>query len=150
MIRIKRTYEPPARDDGKRILVERLWPRGMKKEALVMDAWIKEVAPTTELRQWFAHDVERWDEFRRRYLKELKANPSARDPLLDAARQGTVTLLYSAHDDLHNGAVVLRDHLVDQMAKRPHVGKRAALRPTSKVVKTGISSAARHTRGSAR
>lgn len=114
MIRIKRTYEPPARGDGRRILVERLWPRGMKKEAVAADAWIKEVAPSTELRKWFDHRAERWDEFRRRYRKELKANPAAWKPILDASRRHNVTLLYSAHDTLHNGAVVLRDYLIQQ------------------------------------
>ena len=77
MICIKRTYDPPARTDGRRILVERLWPRGMKKEALHADAWMKEVAPSTELRQWFGHEVARWDEFRRRYRRERDANPEA-------------------------------------------------------------------------
>ena len=114
MIRIKRVYEPPARGDGRRILVERLWPRGMKKEALHADAWLKEVAPSTELRRWFGHRVERWEEFRRRYRKELDANASAWEPLLAAYRRGTVTLLYSAHDTLHNGAVVLRDFLTER------------------------------------
>ncbi len=112
MLRIKRTYDPPARGDGRRILVERLWPRGMTKEALAADAWMKEVAPSTELRKWFDHRVERWEEFRHRYREELKANPSAWEPLLDAERRRVVTLLYSAHDILHNGAVVLRDYLV--------------------------------------
>jgi uncharacterized protein YeaO (DUF488 family) len=118
MLQIKRTYDRAARADGKRILVERLWPRGMKKEALAADAWMKAVAPSTELRKWFDHRVERWPEFRRRYRKELKANPSAWEPILDAERHGTVTLLYSAHDLLHNGAVVLRDHLVEQRIGR--------------------------------
>lgn len=112
MIRIKRAYEPPARGDGRRILVERLWPRGMKKEAVAADAWVKDVAPSTPLRRWFGHRVERWDEFRRRYRKELAANRSAWEPILEASRRGTVTLLYSAHDVLHNGAVVLREYLV--------------------------------------
>ena len=114
VIRIKRTYEPPARGDGRRILVERLWPRGMKKAALAADAWMKDVAPTTELRKWFDHRVERWEEFQRRYRKELKANPGAWKPILDADGTGTVTLLYSAHDTLHNGAVVLRDFLTER------------------------------------
>jgi uncharacterized protein YeaO (DUF488 family) len=118
MIRIKRTYEPPARGDGWRVLVERLWPRGMKKEALAADAWLKEVAPSTELRKWFEHRVERWDEFRRRYREELKAHPDAWQPIADAARRGVVTLLYSAHDTLHNGAIVLRDYLTARDAKR--------------------------------
>jgi uncharacterized protein YeaO (DUF488 family) len=114
MLRIKRTYDPPARGDGRRILVERLWPRGMKKDAVAADAWMKEVAPSTELRKWFDHRVERWDEFRRRYRKELRSNPSAWAPILRASRRGAVTLLYSAHDVVHNGAVVLRDYLVER------------------------------------
>ena len=118
MIRIKRTYEAPARGDGRRVLVERLWPRGMKKEALAADAWLKDVAPSTELRKWFDHRVERWDEFRRRYRQELKAHPDAWRPIADASRRGTVTLLYSAHDTLHNGAIVLRDYLRERTVKR--------------------------------
>lgn len=111
MIRLKRTYDAPARADGRRILVERLWPRGMKKEALAAHAWMKEVAPSTQLRKWFGHRPERWQEFRRRYRAELNANPAAWKPILEAARTGTVTLLYSAHDTVHNGAVVLREYL---------------------------------------
>jgi len=111
MIRIKRTYDPPARGDGRRILVERLWPRGMRKAALEADAWMKEVAPSTDLRKWFDHRVERWEEFRRRYRGELNANRGVWEPILEASRRRTVTLLYSAHDTLHNGAVVLRDYL---------------------------------------
>ncbi len=116
MIQIKRTYDAPKRGDGRRILVERLWPRGMKKDAVAADVWMKEVAPSTELRKWFGHRVERWDEFRRRYQKELNASPSAWEPILDASGRGSVTLLYSAHDVLHNGAVVLRDYLVERQA----------------------------------
>jgi uncharacterized protein YeaO (DUF488 family) len=126
MLQIKRTYDPPARGDGRRILVERLWPRGMKKEAVAADAWLKEVAPSTELRQWFGHQVERWQEFRRRYRKELAANRDAWEPILDAEERGTVTLLYSAHDVLHNGAVVLRDFLMERQARRPRRRKRGA------------------------
>jgi uncharacterized protein YeaO (DUF488 family) len=114
MIRIKRAYDPPKRGDGRRFLVERLWPRGMKKQALALDAWLKEVAPSTELRKWFGHRVERWAEFRRRYRAELRANPAAWQPILAAARRGTVTLLYSAHDPEHNGALVLRDYLAER------------------------------------
>jgi uncharacterized protein YeaO (DUF488 family) len=114
MIQIKRTYDGRAPGDGRRFLVERLWPRGMKKELLAADAWLKEVAPSTALRRWFDHRVERWEEFRRRYRKELDTNPDAWEPILDAGRSGRVTLLYSAHDTDHNGAVVLRDYLLDR------------------------------------
>ena len=99
MIRIKRTYDPPARGDGRRILVERLWPRGMKKEALAADAWMKEVAPSTELRKWFDHRVERWEEFRRRYRKELRREPGRWEPILDASsrRHGDPALQRPRH-----------------------------------------------------
>jgi uncharacterized protein YeaO (DUF488 family) len=94
----------------------------MRKDALEVDDWLKGVAPSTQLRQWFGHRVERWDEFCTRYRKELDANPAAWVPILDAARRGPVTLLYSAHDTLHNGAVVLRDYLSARRAARviPH------------------------------
>jgi uncharacterized protein YeaO (DUF488 family) len=119
VIRIKRTYEPRARGDGRRILVERLWPRGMTKDAVSADEWMKEVAPTTDLRKWFGHRTERWEEFRQRYRKELDANSERWTPILDAARQGRVTLLYSARDTVHNGARVLRDFLIERRAKLP-------------------------------
>lgn len=122
MIQIKRTYESRARGDGHRILVERLWPRGMRKEALAGDVWMKDVAPSTGLRMWFGHRVERWNEFRERYEAELDANPHAWEPILEAARRGTVTLLYSAHDTLHNGALVLRDYLT-RRATRARVAR---------------------------
>lgn len=130
MIQIKRSYELPAREDGRRFLVERLWPRGMRKEALHADAWLKDVAPSTELRQWFGHRTERWDEFRRRYRKELSANADAWAPLLDASDRGTVTLLYSAHDTEHNGARVLREFLAERSRRS---------RPTTKRAKAGAS-----------
>jgi uncharacterized protein YeaO (DUF488 family) len=123
MIRIKRTYEPRARGDGRRVLVERLWPRGMKKEALAADAWMKDVAPSTELRKWFDHRVERWEAFQRRYRKELNQNRDAWEPILDIEGRGTVTLLYSAHDTVHNGAVVLRNYLLERKVGRPVAGK---------------------------
>ena len=129
MIQVKRAYEPPARGDGRRILVERLWPRGMKKEALAADAWMKDVAPSTTLRKWFGHRVERWQEFQRRYRRELDANPDAWEPILDQASHGDVTLLYSAHDTLHNGALVLRDYLSEHVsgARAPRgEGRRAS------------------------
>ena len=124
MIQIKRTYDLPAPGDGQRILVERLWPRGMKKEKLAADAWIKAVAPSTELRRWFDHRVERWEGFRRRYRDELNANPAAWEPILNASRRRTVTLLYSAHDTLHNSAVVLKDYLAKRQAKPYRLARR--------------------------
>jgi uncharacterized protein YeaO (DUF488 family) len=117
-IRTKRAYEPRARGDGRRILVERLWPRGMSKDFLDAHAWMKEVAPSTELRKWFAHRVARWPEFRRHYIEELNANPDTWTPILDASRRGAVTLLYSAHDAEHNSAVVLRDYLLKRLSRR--------------------------------
>ena len=119
MIRIKRTYEPLKRGDGRRILVERLWPRGMTKEALAAHAWMKDVAPSTQLRKWFGHRVQRWAQFQRRYRAELRANADAWRPILEASGRGAVTLLYSAHDPLHNGAVVLRDFLMKREAGHP-------------------------------
>ena len=133
MIRIKRTYEPPASGDGRRILVERLWPRGMKKEALAADAWMKDVAPSTELRKWFDHRVKRWAEFRRRYRHELNANPEGWKPLLDASGRGTVSLLYSARDTRHNGAVVLAGYLAERMAGGRHASRpRKPLKPKAR------------------
>jgi uncharacterized protein YeaO (DUF488 family) len=116
MIHVKRTYDPPARGDGRRFLVERLWPRGMKKEALAMDAWMKDVAPSAALRTWFGHRPERWEQFRRRYWKELDAHPSAWKPLEEAAKRGPVTFLYSARDTEHNGAVALREYLIPRLS----------------------------------
>lgn len=145
MIRIKRTYDLPARGDGRRILVERLWPRGMKKEALAVDAWMKDVAPSTELRKWFDHRVERWEEFRRRYRHELNANADAWKPILEAGENGPITLLYSAHDTLHNGAIVLRDYLAARQAKRPARRRARARRRAS-----GASGAMRGSTGERR
>ena len=111
MIQIKRVYDKPAKEDGARFLVERLWPRGMKKEALHMDAWLKGVAPSDDLRRWFNHDPVKWKEFQRRYRAELADNLAACQPLLDAAKQGNITLLFSAHDTEHNNAIVLKSYL---------------------------------------
>jgi uncharacterized protein YeaO (DUF488 family) len=115
MIRIKRVYDAPAKEDGARFLVDRLWPRGMKKEALRMTAWYKEAAPSNQLRRWFSHDPDKWKDFQRRYRAELTASPAAWEPLLDAAEQGDVTLLYSAHDTEHNNAVVLEAYLEERL-----------------------------------
>jgi uncharacterized protein YeaO (DUF488 family) len=110
-IRLRRVYDRSAAGEGKRFLVERLWPRGVKKEALAIDGWLREVAPSTELREWFSHDPKKWEEFRRRYEVELTANAGAWRPLLDAARAGAVTLLFSSRDTEHNCAVALRDFI---------------------------------------
>jgi uncharacterized protein YeaO (DUF488 family) len=111
MIRTRRVYDPPEPGDGTRFLVERLWPRGMKKEELPMDGWLKDAAPSDELRRWFSHDPAKWDEFRRRYDAELEGKPDVLQPLREAARQGNVTLLYSARDTEHNNAVALKEYL---------------------------------------
>lgn len=114
MLSIKRVYEDPEASDGARYFVERLWPRGMKKENLIMDAWLKDVAPSEELRRWFGHDPAKWEEFQRRYRIELEANSKAWMPLLYASRDGNVTLLYSARDTEHNNAVVLKAYLEER------------------------------------
>jgi uncharacterized protein YeaO (DUF488 family) len=150
MIQIKRTYDPPARRDGRRILVERLWPRGMTKEAVAADAWMKEVAPSTKLRKWFDHREERWDEFRSRYREELRANPAGWKPILDISKRGTVTLLYSAHDSTHNGAVVLRDYLTGQEVRRPPSRDARGQWRISKANRARSSSATARIHGSAR
>lgn len=111
-LHIKRAYEPSAPEDGERFLVDRLWPRGVKKKTLALTGWLKEVAPSDALRRWFGHVPERWEDFRRRYRDELKTQQAALQPLRDALKRGTVTLVYSAHDEAHNQAVVLREFLL--------------------------------------
>jgi uncharacterized protein YeaO (DUF488 family) len=110
-LRLKRVYDAAAPDDGTRILVDRLWPRGLRKTEAAVDRWMKEVAPSTELRQWFGHDPERWSEFRRRYEAELQEHVDALNEIRELAKKGTVTLLFGARDEQHNDAVVLRDAL---------------------------------------
>jgi uncharacterized protein YeaO (DUF488 family) len=111
-VKLKRAYEPSADEDGIRILIDRLWPRGISKKNAALDQWMKEIAPSTALRKWFGHDPARWDEFRRRYAEELHQNAGLLDQLRSFARQGPIPLVYSAHDELHNDAVVLRDLLI--------------------------------------
>ena len=113
MIKVKRVYEPRDPDDGSRFLVERLWPRGIKKEDLQMEAWLKDVAPSDGLRRWFGHDPAKWREFQRRYFAELKMKDASR-LIRTAARHGNVTLLYSARDEEHNNALVLKAYLEKQ------------------------------------
>jgi uncharacterized protein YeaO (DUF488 family) len=111
-IGLKRAYDPAEPGDGKRFLVERLWPRGIRKTDLPLEAWLKDVAPSPALRTWFAHDPAKWPEFKRRYAAELRANEAALGPLRAAARRGTVTLVYAARDPEHNSALLLRDYLL--------------------------------------
>ncbi|MCE5232851.1 MAG: DUF488 family protein [Mizugakiibacter sp.] len=111
-ILLKRTTEAPARGDGARVLVDRLWPRGKSKEALKLDLWLRDAAPSTELRQWFGHDPAKWAEFRRRYHAELDANAAALAPLRELLGARTVTLLFAAADTEHNNAVALREWLL--------------------------------------
>jgi len=117
MLKTKRVYEDSQAGDGTRFLVERLWPRGMKKEELEMKAWLKDVAPSPDLRQWFAHDADKWQEFQKRYRAELKANPEAWKPIIEAAKHGNVTLLYSARDTEHNSALLLKSFLDKRLKK---------------------------------
>ena len=111
MITLKRAYDPVSPADGRRFLVERLWPRGVSKAKLRVEAWLKEVGPSTELRKWFSHDSGKWSEFRRRYFRELDSRPEAWQPIVSAARHGRVTLVYSSHDTEHNNAVALQEYL---------------------------------------
>jgi uncharacterized protein YeaO (DUF488 family) len=120
MIKLKRAYDPASSDDGMRVLVERLWPRGLSKAKLHLDAWLKDVGPSTELRRWFGHDPEKWARFRARYFRELDSRPESWRPILSAARRRTVTLVYSSHDEQHNNAVALREYLqASQRKDRP-------------------------------
>jgi uncharacterized protein YeaO (DUF488 family) len=108
---LKRAYEPPAASDGWRVLVDRIWPRGIAKEDLQVDAWLKDVAPSTELRKWFGHDPNKWDEFRQRYARELEQRQDAIEQLLDKARAGDVTLVFGARDARHSNAAALKEYL---------------------------------------
>ncbi len=110
-IDLKRAYDPPAKSDGRRILVDRVWPRGIAKDDLQIEAWLKDLAPSTELRKWFGHDPTKWNEFRKRYARELEQHSDALEELVEEARAGHVTLVYSAKDTEHNNAVALREHL---------------------------------------
>ena len=116
MIAIKRVYEE-TRAKGKKFLVERLWPRGIRKEDLDYDEWLKDVAPSTELRKWFSHDPAKYEQFQHRYCQELDEHPDAWQPILAAAGKGTATLLYSSHDAEHNNAVVLKRYLEGKLGK---------------------------------
>jgi uncharacterized protein YeaO (DUF488 family) len=125
MIKLKRAYDRVSPTDGTRLLVERLWPRGLSKDKLKLDGWIREVAPTTELRKWFGHDPAKWRQFRIRYFRELDSQSESWRSILSQARRGTVTLVYSSHDEAHNNAVALREYL------QLRTGRRARPRPST-------------------
>ena len=112
MIGLKRVYEPSGPEDGTRILVDRLWPRGVTKAKAAVDVWLKEVAPSTELRKWFSHDDTKWDEFRERYRDELEHNPSNVQRIIEMSSRGNITLIFSARDPEHNSAAILREYLL--------------------------------------
>lgn len=118
MIQVKRVYDTPSADDGRRFLVDHLWPRGLTREAVKVKSWIKEVAPDNELRKWFRHDPRKWNEFRRRYSAQLAKKRGSWEPLLQAAHQGDITLVYSARDTQHNNAVVLKNYLEKKLKAR--------------------------------
>ena len=114
---MKRAYEEPEKSDGTRILIDRLWPRGLSKEKAKIDLWFKEIAPSTELRKWFGHDPDKWDEFRRRYKAELGMNKASVDELVGVLKRGRATLVYAARDEEHNDAVVLQEYLASRVAE---------------------------------
>src|SRR5690348_1488079 len=127
MIQVKRAYEAFDSRDGKRYLVERLWPRGIRKDRLRIDGWLKDAAPSAGLRRWFSHDLAKWTEFRQRYFRELDARPMAWQPILDAASgDHRVTLIYSARQTEHNNAVALRDYLEKKLQRHSARARKAA------------------------
>lgn len=127
-IQIKRAYLPPSTDDGVRVLVDRLWPRGLRKSEAAIDRWLKEVAPSTELRRWFGHDPSRWQELCRRYRSELSCNAALLNELRAMAKEKRLTLVYAARDELHNEAVMLRDVLIHRRGLRRALAQRGPLR----------------------
>ena len=117
-IKLKRAYETPGAGDGTRILIDRLWPRGVMKVNAAIDLWAKDIAPSTALRKWFGHDPARWQEFRRRYSEEIHQHRDRLDELRTLAQRGRITLVFAAHDEIHNDAIVLRDILLGRTAVR--------------------------------
>jgi uncharacterized protein YeaO (DUF488 family) len=117
MIKLKRAYEKPSKDDGFRILVERLWPRGLAKQRAAVDMWLKDISPSPELRKWYGHDPDRWQEFQKRYWKELRQKKEPIKQLKQKVRAGTVTFIYAAKDEEHNSALALKRFLSGKAAR---------------------------------
>ncbi len=115
MLKTKRVYDPPSRHDGTRILIDRLWPRGLKKENARIDEWIKEIGPSTELRKWFSHDPKKWEEFKKRFFKELLKNQELVEGVIARAKKGTVTLLFGSREERYNNAVALKEYIEARM-----------------------------------
>jgi uncharacterized protein YeaO (DUF488 family) len=115
MLKIKRVYDPPSPNDGKRILIDRLWPRGLKKEDAKVDVWIKEVAPSTQLRMWYGHDPKKWVEFKRRFFSELHRRQDLVEGIVNASRKGTVTLLFGSKEERFNNAVAIKEFVEARM-----------------------------------
>lgn len=131
MLRLKRVYEPPAHSDGRRILVDRLWPRGLSRKNAAVDEWMKDVAPSAELRRWFGHDPQKWPEFKRRYKHELRAHADLVRGITARASRGTVTLVYGARDEAHNDAVVLAGVIRARVRRAANAARMPKLRTTN-------------------
>jgi uncharacterized protein YeaO (DUF488 family) len=133
VLRLKRAYEPATRSDGHRILVDRLWPRGVSKRRAAIDEWMKEIAPSTHLRRWFGHDPKKWPEFQRRYKRELRERGDLLRKIVTLASRGRVTLVFGARDEVHNDAVVLAAVLRARMSRRTTKGRRVerVLKPSA-------------------
>ncbi len=151
-VKLKRAYEPRAADDGMRVLVDRLWPRGLSKEKAALDQWMKDIAPSAKLRRWFGHDPARWGEFRRRYAEEVYHHPNLLEQLRSLARTGTLTLVYSARDEVHNDAAELRTLILggkEAHGQRANATGRGGARPvagagTAGTTATGTTGAPGH------
>ncbi|MDD3718098.1 MAG: DUF488 domain-containing protein [Actinomycetota bacterium] len=118
MIKVKRVYDKPSREDGARILVDRLWPRGLSKEAAALDAWLKDVAPSDELRKWYGHDTSKWEEFKKRYASELAGKEDLLESLVDKARDGALTLLFGSREERYNNATAIKEMLETRLEEK--------------------------------
>jgi uncharacterized protein YeaO (DUF488 family) len=131
-IALKRVYEPAGKDDGTRILVDRLWPRGVSTDKAKVDLWLRDIAPSDDLRKWYGHDVDKWPQFRKWYRTEISRNPDLLDPIRDALAKGDVTLLFAAKDEAHNNAVVLKERLERGLKASARARERTKARPKAR------------------